>query len=263
MIFIGTQAKTLNEETFDTSEVYWITPKLDGLRILLYIDRAGIAKLINTKGEIFKSKLSFKMIKNTIFDTEYFNGKFYVFDILKYSGKDIRNLKFSERLNIMKKIKFGSGSGSGRNKNKIKFKKHYPASYEKFLQLCKNLQDKYHDGLIFTPDTDYYQSPLKWKKPSMITIDFKIKKLNGGKFALLTQKDKIYRSKYIVGIAKVSKQDYNKYKSGDIVEFKFIKGRFIPIKSRPDKVRSNATFVINDNLKTILNPPNMKKLLSK
>ncbi len=255
MVFIGNQAKTLNEENFDSSKTYWITPKLDGLRILLYIDTTGNISLINTKGEIFKSNLSLKNLKNTILDTEYFKEKFYVFDILKYLGKDTRNLKFSDRLSLLKQIKFEN--------KKIKFKRHYLSSYEKFLQLCKNLQDKYQDGLIFTPDTNYYDYPLKWKKPSMITIDFKIKKLNGSKFALLTQKDKIYKSKYIVGITKVSKKDYLKYNENDIVEFKFIKGGFIPIKSRPDKVRSNATFVINDNLKTILNPPNMKKLLSK
>ena len=60
----------------------------------------------------------------------------------------------------------------------------------------------------------------------------------------------------------MSEKKYNFYKNGDVVEFAFKNNQFIPQRRRIDKNISDSSKIIKSNFETILNPPDMRKLLS-
>lgn len=259
--FIGNQPVTFNKKNFIKKE-YFLTKKLDGKRYLLMIYNDKIYR-VSGKMEIeFLHELINNKINNTILDCEYFNSKYYVFDILFYNKKQItqENLEFRINLykNLVKKI----------NLDIIKYK-----SYYKLNDISKELPkfiEKYHkyftknklDGLILTPNSDYYDKIYKYKPIELISIDFKIKKLKNYKFALLKQNGKVFNSNGVNGVIPVSKKDYELYNDNDIVEFVYKKDKFVPLRARPDKIKSNYDTVIKDNLEQILNPESIKEIVS-
>lgn len=240
--FIGNQPITISNENYKNNVKYYLTYKLDGKR---HLYQNGY--LITSKLE--KIKFNLKILKDTLLDGELYEGKYYVFDILFYKGKDIRKLKFSERLEILKTIpglilkEYWYGNT----------KKDFYEIKNKFIKDMK-IGGKV-DGIIFTPDSDYYAKVLKWKPINLLSIDFKIHKILPNTFQLLLSDDKT-----IYTTTTVSQKDFNRYKDCTVVEFIY-KDKFIPIRERPDKEHSNYITVINSNFKQIQNPINMRKLL--
>jgi len=208
---------------------------------------------------------------NTILDMEMYNKKYYIFDILFLDGKDVRNKKMSERINdaiqvvndtkskkmIIKPYLSPYASPSSESASILANFKHLKKMYSKEMKTGEV------DGIIFVPDAKYTSTVLKWKPEWLLSIDFKIKKLGDNQLALLTQKDTIYAPKLKpdVGITKVSPEDYRYYSDGDIVEFIFKNGKFVPMRLRKDKVKSNYITVINSNFQEILYPTNVEKIL--
>lgn len=264
--FVGAQPITFNRQTYIKGKAYYLTHKLDGERRLLIINSSS-SKLISSKLNFTKFNIPYrKGLKNTVLDGELFLGKFYVFDILYYKGKDTRNIKLTNRLEILDKaIK--------EIKSKKVIPKEYLSPYENTV--CKNffkLKRKYAgavkkgtvDGIIFTPDEPYKTAiSLKWKPTNILSIDFKIKKLGNNTVALLNQNNEVFippiEEYKGIGITRIT--NYDKYEDNSIVEFIFKNGRFVPIRERKDKVMSNHINVILSNLDSIINPPDMKKLL--
>lgn len=265
--FIGSQPITFNKYTYNKNIKYYVTHKLDGLRKLLLLSDNS-SYLISTKMEYDKIELPIKSILNgTLLDCEYYKGKIYVFDILFISGKDIRKYTLKERITEMNKVV------NLINSKKIILKKYY-SPYDN--NICINFFDllkKYSsdiskgevDGIIFSPDESYDKGiVLKWKPIELLSIDFKIKKIGDNKIELLTQKDELFKpkGKYSnIGIVKLKDKDYNNYNDGDVIEFILKNNKFVPLRARYDKVKSNHIKVIMSNFKTILNPPNMEKIL--
>lgn len=261
--FIGAQPITFNKNSYNKNVEYFTTYKLDGLRKLLLISSQNY--LISSKTEFNKFTLpkASESYKDTLLDGEYKANKFFAFDILFYKGQDLRTKTLTERLAFLNNVING-----------IKSKKVILKEYLKG-EICNNffnLLKKYSkemetgevDGVIFTPDTGYIGSPvLKWKPLHLLSIDFKIKK-NGNELQLLTQNGKVFKpyGKYKnSGTVVLKAEEANKYTDGDVVEFIFEKGKFTPIRIRKDKTKSNHISVILDNFKTIMSPPNMKKIL--
>lgn len=261
--FPGVQPITLSTKTFNKCVDWYLTPKLDGIRRLLIKDNNRYI-ILSTKLEISNLHLD-KICKKgvSVFDAEFFNGKYYVFDVLVMNDIDMRDKKLSERLNSLKNFDFCS--------NKIIKKRYYITNRNTILKVFENLKKRYSnkkdfDGIIFTPNEIYYTPPLKWKPSKILSIDFKIRKLENNKIALLTSQDKIYVPRITgiprnISIVKLSDKNWNKYKDGEVVEFVMINKKFYPLRSRPDKIKSNGLVVINSNIETVLNPPNMKELL--
>lgn len=259
--FIGTQPVTFNEKSYDPNMKYFITEKLNGLRHLLCT--------INNKTFLVSSKMniipfymkSTKMKGYVVVDGELYGDKFYAFDILYYNGTDLRDLSFSTRLDYLKKL------GDFYKSSNFIVKKYYSPYLGTICKNFFNLKSKILiklkkdilDGIIFTPDSNYQDKPLKWKLTSMLTIDFKIKIIDSKRMVLLTQDDKPFKFKS----KSVIIENPGKFKDNTVLEFIYRKnsGKFIPLKERPDKLMSNHTRVIKDNLNTILSPPNMKKIL--
>lgn len=242
--FIGNQPITISKENYNPNIKYYLTYKLDGKRHLF---QNGY--LITSKLQKFKFYLK-NIPKDTVLDGELYNGKYYVFDILFYKGKDIRKLKFAERLEILKQLK-----------DNLILKKYWGSSNIKkdFYEIKKMYQKDMKiggkiDGIIFTPDSDYYSKVLKWKPINLLSIDFKIHKVHNNTFELLKSDGTIYTT------TTLSNKVFNEYADNTVVEFIW-KNKFIPIRSRPDKDNSNYITVIESNFKQILNPLDMRKLL--
>lgn len=241
--FIGNQPITISKENYNINEKYYLTYKLDGKRHLF---QNGY--LITCKLEKFKFSLS-GVPKDTLLDGELYHDKYYVFDILFYKGNDVRKLKFSERLEILKQL------------TSVTLKRYWCCNTKKdFYEIKKMYQKDMKiggkiDGIIFTPDSGYYSKVLKWKLVNLLSIDFKIHKVQPDTFELLKGDGTIYST------TQVSKKVFNEYEDNTVVEFIY-KNKFIPIRSRPDKENSNYITVIESNFKQIQNPIDMRKLLS-
>lgn len=270
--FIGSQPITFNKDTYNPAFNYYTTHKLDGLRKLLILTQTKKAQLISSKLDIKYFILPLRpFLNNTVLDCEFIekNKKVYVFDILFYKGKDVRDKNLTERLVLIKDII------NSLNSKKVILKEYLSPYFNSVNNNFNILKQQYSnelkngevDGIIFTPDTSYLKGiPLKWKPNYLLSIDFKIKKLGDNKIALLTQNGTIfkYKNKYknkYTGIVLLSDKEYEYYDDGDIVEFIFENGKFKPIKVRKDKVKSNHISVILSNMKTILDPPDVKKIL--
>lgn len=266
--FVGAQPITFNKDTFSKNIEYFTTYKLDGLRKLLFITQQE-NYLISSKMEFqtFTLPKVSKEYNDTVLDGEYKSNKFFAFDILFYKGQDLRSKTLKERLEFLNNV-------INALKSKKIISKEYLSPYNG-LGVCKNffsLLNKYSkemetgevDGIIFTPNTGYTEkSILKWKPLHLLSIDFKINKV-GNELHLLTQNGKIFKpyNKYKnIGKVLLNHEEAKKYNNGDVVEFIFDNGKFVPIRVRKDKTKSNYISVIMSNFKTIQSPPNMKKIL--
>lgn len=280
--FDGAQPITLNNKTFFKEMNYHLSYKFDGKRRLVYIMGADdiyykVSKTPTVKHNLVLPKKNIQKLYGTVIDCEYVDGKYYVFDILRHKGKDLtRNTPFSIRYSIYRNVVREISS------KKIISKIFYlsdPKStklYDTFeiLEAQRSRFPMKTDGIIFTPEASYYHpkyKTLKWKPSEELTIDFTIKKIT---------KDKTESKKYglfdyygkpinqINGLPENGKiiitipEDFKIY-SNSVYEFMYDKKQgFVPVRRREDKQRSNHPSVIDSNMKTILNPPDMKKILN-
>ena len=216
---------------------------------------------VSTKMEINLLDKLKNEIDDTILDCEYYNNKYYIFDVIFYNKKDITKEKLSTRIDLYKNI------NKKINLPYIRSKKYYEIDdickdLPKFIEKYKkNFVENKLDGLILTPNSNYYDKVYKYKPLDLISIDFKIKKLPDSRFALLKQNGKIFNMYGINGIIDVSDKNYQTYKNGDVVEFVYSKSKFIPLRGRPDKTKSNWDLVIKDNLRQILYPESIKEIV--
>jgi len=271
--FIGAQAVTLQLENLVNlvNEKYTVTDKTDGERMFLFVIDNYLYlisnKMVIKKIAYIKEKIEFN---NSLLDGELI-GKMFLFDILFYKGKDLRNesflfLKRNEILNNLSPIL---------NKYDVHIKKFYMGNVIKAgLDIYKN-KDKFPyklDGLIFTPvDSPYptnkkWNKLFKWKPESEISIDFLIKKNGNGIWFLNSDfgtKTDLFvctgcPSSIPTDLYKttVSKQIDAQYKDNTIAEFVFMKDsiNFQPIRGRPDKIKPNYIDIALDNFKNIMSP---------
>lgn len=186
--FIGAQPETLQKTEIHTlyKNLYSVTDKADGERMLMYIDNLTVYFIDNNINKIYKTNVTSKMYNNTLIDGELISvdNKIYflAFDLIAYNGKDIRGNKeymLSTRLNRIKDI-----LSNLQNPNdfyviqpkKFLFKNVFLGS-EIILETANKKPYK-NDGLIFTPMNEPYPLTkkwpqlLKWKPAELNTIDF-------------------------------------------------------------------------------------------
>lgn len=96
--------------SFDWSNVfyggtYYLTPKLDGVRRRLFFDVNGVFEVApgtRYARQIYRPVAAVK----TIIDAEFYNGKYYPFDILAVDGRSLLTNPFSYRLESLSTISF-------------------------------------------------------------------------------------------------------------------------------------------------------------
>lgn len=260
--FAGNQPITLTEKSFDRKIDYFTTPKLDGLRCLIFFT--------DSKVYTITSKLEFKEIKLTkyakefsgvLLDAELYKGRYYPFDILFNNSKDLRkDFKLIDRISVLSKIV------KKINSKKLIEKKHTPLECSKFLKEIKDNEAKFKngelDGFILTPSGDYYSTVFKWKPSYLLSNDFEVKNSGIDKYLLLLQNKTVFAPKQFPGIGvNTYSKGQKRFKDGEVVEFVFKEGKFIPLRVRPDKERGNFIKVILDNFREMMHHTDIRSVI--
>ena len=150
---------------------YYITDKVDGRRTMIYLNYNRESYAINNECKKINIKENTFQDSVYIFDSEEYENKYYIFDVLVWNGINVANKPFYERLNIFSKIK----NDILLIKPFIKLDHDYINTIKEF----KKEEKKYKiDGIILTPyDESYSEMKVyKYKPVEHLTIDFLIKK---------------------------------------------------------------------------------------
>lgn len=154
---------------------YFITDKADGDRaFLLIFDKEK--KYITSKGEF---SLDMNVTFKGVFDCEYVNEVFYIFDVLEYNNENVSYKTFADRYKILLEVQNVLQKSSITHKPKNiavkKFRELTNANYKEEISAGFAEKRPYKiDGLIFTQRGANYNNTqnLKWKPPEQLTIDF-------------------------------------------------------------------------------------------
>jgi hypothetical protein len=171
------------ETPFLQKEGYSVTNKLDGERFIIFFSNSGIYSI--------NDRIVDKLFENTfqrpsVLDSEFFQGKFYIFDCMISNGVNITMNPHIQRVEY--------GRNVSKNFTNILIMKEFSTDLlQRTKYLLQNLDKNINDGLIYTPNKEYNSDKIyKWKFPEKITIDFLVKKFNYGKF----QKNVIQNNPY-------------------------------------------------------------------
>ncbi len=178
---LNVQVLPLTRQTKINMTDFCISPKLDGERTLVYIQKKGSTTTLST----LNSKCYNFIVNPTepvgtcIFDAEEYEGIFHVFDVLFYNNKSLLSLPYIERIKYIKNVL---------NLNTMLVS-------EKPIKEITNIQqdiiwasvyeNKKTDGWVLTNKFKNYDDSqiYKYKPLEYQTIDFLIKEL-GGKYYL-------------------------------------------------------------------------------
>lgn len=265
-----------------------VTDKADGERRLMYIRSDGAYLLYppndvmrylripeghhkgDEEGYIYPQRAI--DLNGTVLDGELVlrnDGKreYLAFDILADRGKDIRNLKFKDRIAQMKSLLES-------NPINISIKQFlFPTEdnfYDRVRQVLDSIPHKPYanDGLIFNNIEEQYSTATiyKWKPPEQLSIDFLIRKIDPVHFELYVKSDNsnepvpfIGSEKYpMSGNAKIDPPVINNtpLETGQIVEmvWDYHHSRFVPLRIRHDRDQPNKLSIALDVWKDIVKP---------
>lgn len=248
------------ESPFD---VYVVSPKADGLRMMLGCMKGHRGFLIDRAERIVQAEW-FKAEADMLLDCEVDGKNIWIFDAIIVNGHNIRKYAYNMRLaaiqsflttQIIKPIphvpqncilptRTYSTMGEFNLYVKPIWKLHeirYALDWQSKMGLpC--------DGMIFTPlalPVVTYRTfdILKWKDVESHTVDFLYK---NGKFHAADEKSNL------VEFAPASESATVALLNGLVYECKYTNGRWIPIRIRSDKTTPNAQFTIEQTMKNIL-----------
>jgi hypothetical protein len=151
----------------------FITPKVDGIYTQCMINKDTLYVI---KDDIFIAidNIGPSQWYLTVLDTEYKNGRYYVFDISIARGEDVRMLPFHERLKLMTQIK-GIKHVNVKKYSKVQ-------DHTSFILALKNSYVKVNkelvDGFILVKyNQTYYEPCYKWKDNPSVDLFFSDNKL--------------------------------------------------------------------------------------
>lgn len=144
---------------------YYITDKLDGKRAILYLHNKSYA----LTDEILEIKYTSSKI--SIIDTEFYDGSYYIFDVMVYNGLSLIDKPFEERLSYFNKF----NDKLFKLKPFIKLNDKYREQIKQFKEDKKIYEV---DGIILTPADGTYNDMevFKYKPVEKLTIDFLIRR---------------------------------------------------------------------------------------
>lgn len=156
---------------------YTVTNKLDGERFMLFFYNDDGVYAVNNRR--LEKVASLTIGDNYIFECEYFEGKFYIFDCLIYNESNITSKPLMERIqycvDFIKKASYykeSSNQSLYRLFSNLVVKEFGTNLYEDTKRLLETLPIDKNDGLIYTMNGPYNSPIYKWKFPEKMTIDF-------------------------------------------------------------------------------------------
>ncbi len=191
-------------------ELLAITDKADGERRLMYIRLDGAYLLyppnevlrylrIPVKGQddpYYIQPEHAKSLNDTVIDGELVllddgTRDYLAFDLLVDRGVDIRQLKFTDRIERLKDL-------LAKNPINITMKEFHPPALGNFYTRTNKVLDTIdhkpygNDGLIFNNINDTYSSGnvYKWKPPDKLTIDLEINQISPDTFEIYVKGDR-------------------------------------------------------------------------
>ena len=224
--------------------------------------------MIDNKFIIINLGIEINNYDDSIFDGEYFENKFYCFDIIFHKGCDLRDNNEFKLENRIELIKLFINSI---NNDRILSKTYV---FGNLYNNCINYYKKYfsdddtskYDGIIVVYANKPYSKnnflPLKWKPDILNTIDFKIKKINYDNnfevWELYCSNNVLfnYEDNYELGKTTIEHSIASQYNDNTVIEFYYDKysEKFIPIKTRFDKIDGNYIDIARDNFDIVLSP---------
>jgi hypothetical protein len=194
---LSNQVQELNKNIFfnkvvSAIDTYYITPKLDGTRTLLFLVGDTI-NIINDKLETLKINTP-TIVNNDVvdtivnnddtvisnddtylFDTEFYDNHYYIFDVLIWQSNVVTTQPFHDRIKYFKEAK--------KLYDKIRIKAFRPLKADSYCQQITTMLEESKkiysiDGLVLTPIYGLYNDMIvyKYKQPIHLTIDFLIKR---------------------------------------------------------------------------------------
>lgn len=160
--------ETLHEITHKLKD-YHITLKLDGQRTIIIIDD-GVIRAINKDVNVLTPKQP--LPKTTICDAEYYDNKYYIFDIMFYDGQNLMSMHYSKRISYINDCLTLCDAFAAKPTRKI------TNPIEDFKWVLHTDFKMATDGCILTPEKEAYDiaNVYKYKPPEHLTIDFLIRK---------------------------------------------------------------------------------------
>jgi len=291
-VFIGVQPETLNLNRLNPDEEYAVTEKLDGIRVLIYIDENGYIYLITGRHSLHiikltDSTLGEKSLFNSVLDAELtLNNHIYAFDMIFLNGHDLRgNSSFLLQNRLYYIAELTKCINSNGSQWTCYLKPYFFGDvFNNMMSLMERQCCNISDGVIIVPlyspypkPGDKNEVPLKWKPLDLITIDFQIRKVHftdTSETWYLYQNDTnnqltvfdphevpegVSNPLYITCITRPFADSFPDH---SIVEFSY-NGEyqmFVPIRKRPDKKIPNFKTICNDNWDMIIHPVTLEDI---
>lgn len=252
--FPGPQPISIERKHIDflKNNSYYVCQKSDGIRYALVccvFDDKHVCCLIdrNLKVHLMQLRCSKEFYKGSLFDAEYVDGKFYIFDCVVMCGIDVHTEPFSKRIQNADTFVKGVRSANFIVKECIPLK-----------QFSGEFKDKNHmsDGYIFIPEampvkSGTHYTYFKLKKGSSNTVDFLLKDNN----LYLQRKGEAYKTK--------NKLSENIPDNNVIVECEYDPNKkWKVVKVRTDKDTPNSEYTFKKTLINIKENISIDEILS-
>nr|XP_060608996.1 mRNA-capping enzyme [Anolis sagrei ordinatus] len=271
--FPGAQPVSMDEQNikFLEQKPFKVSWKADGTRYMMLIDGKNEVYMIDRDNSVFHvSNLEFPFrkdprvhLENTLLDGEMIIDKvndqvvprYLIYDIIKFNGQPVGDCDFNVRLACIEKEIISPRHDKIKNGQIDKAKEPFSVRHKPFFDInaAKKLlegnfaKEVSHevDGLIFQPTGKYKPGRcddiLKWKPPSLNSVDFRLKITRVGGEGLLPQNvgflyvGSLDRPFAQIKVTKDLKQYDNK-----IIECKFENNSWVFMRQRLDKSFPNA-----------------------
>ncbi|MBN3301780.1 MCE1 enzyme, partial [Amia calva] len=292
--FPGAQPVSMDRKNlrFLEQSAYKVSWKADGTRYMMLIDGKNEVYMIDRDNSIFHiANLEFPFRKdlrahlsNTLLDGEMIidkvNGqpvpRYLIYDIVKFNGQPVGQCDFNIRLLCMEKeiisprlekMKIGQIDKTKEPfsvRNKPFFDIH---AARKLLEGSFTSQVSHEvDGLIFQPIGKYKPGRcddiLKWKPPSLNSVDFRLKITKVGGEGLLTQTvGLLYVGSYDRPFSQMKVTKDLKQYDNKIIECTFVNNTWVFMRQRIDKSFPNSYETAMAVCQSIQNPVTKEILL--
>lgn len=250
-------AYNMKRKYFHDLKDFIITPKWDGVRMMIYVHQSGVYLLNKTTTLTLKIQFPKELI-NTVIDGEYFEStnKYIAFDILFLKGDDLRDEIRIKRQYILEQTK---------SDYNLQFDiaeiGYGPTLYECFKNYTTKYPNNVLDGIVFAPRTSTYinKQTLKYKPIHLLTIDFLINVDKSNRYPIyklyVQGESGIIPFEPYPDLMKVDNDGKTIIGSGNkIVECQWVNDTFVPMRVRTDKTIPNFITVAMDIWEDINNP---------